>query len=278
MRFVLPCLMVLLMSASVHAEDTVIRWMLTGVPPKFMTEGPFRGQGYGEQQIALLSRRLPQFGHKMELVTPARLWHEMQAGPGVCSVDIAELPERGKWAVFSRRSTSVPGYRMLVMKERVPEFAEFRGDDGLVDLGRLGASERFTGLYVAGRYYMPEISAFIDNPSRKMRLEAMSASTKIFEMVAGRRGDFSFATVSEMNYFNALNAAAAPGAKLWPPLAMIGIKGAVALVHGHIACSRDPLGLRAMQAIDHLLDDDHVWADYLAPEQHWMEDVPLAGR
>lgn len=277
MRFVLPCLMVLMMSA-VHAEDSTIRWMLTGVPPKFMVDGPFRGQGYGEQQVALLSKRLPQFKHKLELVTPARLWHEMQAGQGVCSIDIADLPEREKWAVFSRRVTSIPTYRLIMLKERMPEFAEFRDAEGLIDLDQLGASERLIGVSVAGRHYMPEINAFIDNPARKMRIDLMSASTKIFEMVAGRRGDFSFATVTEMNYFNAVNAAAPPGGKVWQPLAMLGVKGAVSHVHGHIACSRDPLGQRMMQAIDGLLDDDRVWNEFHAPEQRWLADIPLAGR
>ena len=272
MRGVLACLLMLAMGAA-HAEGgETIRWMLTGVPPKFVVDGPFRGQGYGEQQVAFLSQRLPQFEHKVELVTPARLWHEMQAERGICSIDIAYLPERDAWAVFSRRLTSIPTYRLLVMKEREPEFAEFLDAQGQVDLDRLGASERFTGIYVTGRHYMTEINAFIESPTRKMRIDSMSASTKIFEMVAGRRGDFSFANVTEMNYFNALNAAAPPGAKALPVLTTLPIKSSSAQVHGHIACSRDPLGRQMMQAIDKLLDDDRTWAEFSAPEQRWLAE------
>ena len=271
-RLTLACLMVLTMGFARAEGGETIRWMLTGVPPKFVPDGPFRGQGYGEQQVAFLSKRLPQFDHKLELVTPARLWHEMQAGQGICSIDIASLPEREKWAVFSRRVTSTPSYRLLVMKERLPEFAEFRDAEGLIDLALLGASERFTGIYVAGRHYMPEINAFIEDPSRKMRIDSMSASTRIFEMVASRRGDFSFSTVIEMNYFNAMNATAPPGGKALPALVMLGIKGAVAQVHGHIACSRDPLGLKMMQAIDRLLEDERAWADFSAPQQRWLAE------
>ena len=274
MRILFLCL-ALMAAGAVRADDAdpVIRWMVTGVPPKVIQDGPFRGTGHGEQQVALLTRRLPQFGHRFEVVTPARLWHEMQAGQGVCSVDIADLPEREAWAVFSRHQTSIPAYRVLVLKDRLPEFAEFRDRDGRIDLDRLAASDRFTGISVAGRHYMPEITKFLSDPARKAPVDAMSSSTRIFEMVAGGRGDFSFASITEMNYFNALNAAAPPGGKAWPPLAMIPVKGVTAQVHGHIACSRDPLGKELIEAADRLLDDEAVWSEFLAPEQRWVGDI-----
>ena len=263
-------------SASAAAgEKPVIRWMLTGVPPKLMPDGLFRGTGYGEQQVDFLTRHLPQFDHHLDSVTPARLWHEMRAGQGVCSIDIADLPEREAWAIFTRHRTSIPGYRLLALTERLPEFAEFRDAAGRVDLDRLAASSRLRGIYVAGRHYMPQINAFLDNPARKVRVEAMSASTRIFEMVADRRGDFSFAAVTEMNYFTRLNAASE---KPWPALSMLTIKGGDDQVHGHIACSKDPLGKQAVAAIDDLLDDETLWTQFIAPERRWLDEVPAASR
>ncbi len=275
-RLLFICLVLLAVGAegSRAAESgPTIHWMLTGVPPKLIPDGPFTGTGYGEQQVALLTRRLPQFEHRLESVTPARLWHEMRGGQGVCSIDIADVAEREEWAVFTRHRTSIPGYRLLVLKERLPEFAEFRDAAGRVDLDRLAAGNRLRGVYVAGRHYMPQINAFIDNPARKIRIEAMSASTKIFEMVAERRGDFSFASVTEMNYFNTLNAA---GGKPWHPLAMLAIKGGDDQVHGHIACSKDSLGKQVVAAVDRLLDDEALWSEFMAPERRWLDDVPVA--
>jgi uncharacterized protein (TIGR02285 family) len=95
--------------------------MLTGVPPKLMQDGPFRGTGYGEQQVAWLSKHLPQYDQRIELVTPVRLWHEMRAGKGVCSIDIVDLPEREQWAVFTLHKTSLPSLRVLVLNR--PGFA-----------------------------------------------------------------------------------------------------------------------------------------------------------
>lgn len=279
-RNLLLCLMLLTMATtgSIAAEKPAIRWMLTGVPPKLIPDGPFRGTGYGEEQIALLTRYLPQFDHHLESVTPARLWHEMRDGPLVCSIDIADLPEREEWAVFSRHRTSIAGYRLLVSRERLPEFAEFRDSSGRIDLDRLAASNRLRGIYLAGRHYMPQINSFIDSPTRKIHLEAMTASTRVFEMIAGRRGDFSFAAVTEMNYFNRLSAAASADGKSWPPLAMLAIKGADELVHGHIACTRNELGRSVVEAIDRLLDDEARWTEFFALEQRWLDDVPLAGK
>jgi uncharacterized protein (TIGR02285 family) len=266
-------------SGAARADDTnhVIRWLVTGVPPKLIPDGPLRGTGYGEQQVAFLTRHLAQFEQHLEVVTPARLWHEMQTGQGVCSVDIADVPDREGWAIFSRHQTSLPNYRMLVAKDRVAEFSDFRDRDGLIDLDRLAASDRFTGIYVAGRHYTPEINRFLDNPSRKTRVDGMSASPRIFEMVASGRGDFSFASITEMNYFNAVNAATQSGGKVRPPLTMMTIKGVAAQVHGHIACSRDPRGRKLVEAVDRLLDEDAMWKAFLAPELHWMEDIPTNG-
>ena len=265
-------------TATTQENRRTIHWMLTGVPPKFIPDGPLRGTGYGEQQMAYLAKRLPQFEHRLELVTPARLWHEMQTGEGVCSIDIADLPEREKWAVFTRHQTSIPGYRMLVLRDRLAEFAPFRLSDGTIDLERLAASDRLTGIYVASRHYTPQINGFIGSALRKIPLESTSASTKIFEMIASRRGDFSFASVTEMNYFAALAAATPAHAKLWPPLAMLAIKGGGGQVHGHIACSRDPLGLQMVETADRLFDDEAAWNAFLAPQQRWLAEVPLAGR
>jgi uncharacterized protein (TIGR02285 family) len=279
-KILLVCLVLLAMDAtgaSAEGSSHTIRWMLTGVPPKLVPDGPLRGAGYGEQQVALLTRRLPQFDHHLESVTPARLWHEMRSGQDVCSIDIADVPEREQWAIFTRHQTSIPGYRLLVLKEKLPAFAEFRDAAGRIDLDRLAANDQLRGIYVAGRHYMPQINAFLDNPKRKVGVEAMSASTKIFEMVADRRGDFSFANVTEMNYFNALNAAIRTGAKAWPPLAMLVIKGGDDQVHGHIACSRGVFGKQVIQAVDHLLDDEATWTEFMAPERRWLDDVPAAG-
>lgn len=269
--------LLILVTGLAHAESAAntltIRWLLAGAPPKLMPDGPFRGTGYGEQQVAWLAKRLPQFTHHLELVTPARLWHEMKTGQGVCSIDILDVPEREAWAVFTRHYTLVPGYEILVLKERVPEFAPFRDRTGAIDLDLLAASDRFVGLYVAGRLYIPQIDSFIESPSRKVRVDAMSASSKIFEMVAGRRADFSFANVSEMTYFNALNAATASSGKPWPPLETLPVKGGDEHAHGHIACSRDPLGQQMVRAIDGLFDNPAEWDAFFAPERRWMDKV-----
>ena len=252
-------------------EAGTIRWVMTGLPPKLIPDGPLRGTGFGEQQYAFLAKHLPQFGHRLETASPTRLWHEMQTEKGICSIDIADLPEREKWAVFTRHRTSHPPFKLLLLQEKVADFAEFRDGDGLIDLDLLARSTRFAGIYVANRHYMPEVNRFIDDPSRKARLQSVVSPTKIFEMVVGHRADFSFAAVTELNYFNAFTAAAAPGGKA---VAMLAIKGPAERVYGHIACSRDPLGMRLVAAADRLFDREGLWNEFLAPEQRWENDTP----
>ena len=249
-----------------------IHWMVNGLPPKVIPDGPLKGQGYGEQQFEWLATHLPHYEHRFETVTPARLWYEMRTGQGICSIDIADLPEREQWAAFSRHRTSLPGYRMVVRKDRVAEFAEFLDASGAVDLDRLGASSRLFGIYAAGRWYMPEVNAFIDSPARKIRMESMSASTRVFEVISSRRADFSFAALTEANYFNYLSETPG-GGKARPSVAMLPIKGGDEQVHGHIACSRDTLGLQVVVEVDRLLDDEALRAEFLAPENRWLEQA-----
>ena len=277
-QFQLLCLLFLAVSANgtIAAEEgNDIKWVLTGLPPKLIPDGPLRGTGFGEQQVAFLSKHLPQFSHRLETASPSRLWHEMQTDKGVCSIDIADLPERETWAVFTRHRTSNPPFRLLLLQERVPDFAEFRDEDGMIDLDLLAKSDQFSGIYVSNRHYMPQVNHFIDDPSRKARLQSVISPTRIFEMVAKHRADFSFAAVTEMNYFNADTAAAATGGK---PLAMLAIKGGTERVFGHIACSRDPLGLKLVEAVDRLLDQEGMWNEFLAPERRWEEQATFAGR
>lgn len=258
--------------SSAQENNRTIRWVSSNIPPKTINDGPLRGTGYGELQIALLAASLPQFDHRREQVTPARMWHEMQTGHGVCAIDIAKLPEREAWAVFTRHKVSLPSYQILVLRERLLEFSDYRAADGSIDLERLATSDRLTGIYVGARHYMPEINAFIGNDQRRLRMEPVRDSNRIFEMVATRHADFSFAMATEMTYSNALAAAqTVPGAKLPPILVMLPIKGVTEPVQGHIACSRDPLGEQAVAAIDQLLDDELLWSQFLAPLQRWID-------
>lgn len=255
---------------TIAGEKPVIHWLLTNAAPKVIPDGPLRGTGYAEQQTVFLARRLPQFDQRVEIVTAARLWHEMRTGKGICSIDIADLPEREAWALFSRHTTSVPGYSLMVARDRIAEFAPFRGTDGAVDLDRLAQSATLTGLYTARRYYTPQINAFIDNAARKSPLDSTSSSTRVFEMIASHRGDFSFGLGAEMNYFNAANAAEPDPAKRPPPLMMLPIKGGGEMLHGHIACSRDPLGRKMIEALDQLFEDETAWNEFFAPHARWI--------
>ena len=257
--------------AGIAGEKPIIRWMLTNAAPKVIPDGPLRGTGYGELQAAYLARRLPQFDQRVEIVTAARLWHEMKTGRGICSIDIADLPEREPWALFTRHTTSVPGYFLMVSRDRIAEFDPFRGADGAIDLDRLAADTNLTGLYAAGRHYTPQINAFIDSPTRKAPIESTSSSTSVFEMIASHRGDFSFGLGAEMNYFNALNAARADPAKRRPPLAMLPIKGGGEQLHGHIGCSRDPLGRKMIETLDQLFSDEAEWNAFFEPHRRWVD-------
>src|SRR5579859_6923281 len=106
-----------------QGED--VTWILAEFPPLFVNEPALAGQGYGEKQLKFLTSRLPDFHHAILNGTGSRLWHEIERRDGVCTLSVAKLPEREKFAVFSARSFWGTTNQVIVRTDRLAKMTPF---------------------------------------------------------------------------------------------------------------------------------------------------------
>ncbi|WP_102797008.1 hypothetical protein [Bowmanella denitrificans] len=73
---------------SVLAEpNTPLNWYKLDFPPYTIVNGPFKGQGLGDDIQQFIQARLSGYQHKSLLVNAARLYADLEQGKAVCTVN-----------------------------------------------------------------------------------------------------------------------------------------------------------------------------------------------
>ena len=223
-------------------------------------------------QLAFLTSHLPSFSHTIARVSTARALHELEHGSGVCNVALAVTPERRRFAVFAARHLQLPGYHLVVRKEKLAALAPaiVKGE---VDLDKLGALLGVTGSYTRQRHYDQPISDFIQAHDGAA-VTSVVANALLFNLVLAERIDYAFVLPMDVLFYSDDSAQR--------KLAILPIKGAISRVEAGIACTSDQSGKDVIRAVDGLLADDANWAEFVEPFRKWVppEDfqVLLAGR
>lgn len=242
------------------AED--VTWILPEFPPGFI-RGPFRnGEGYGDRQLKFLIQRLPQFHHTVLNGSASRLWHEMEHRDGVCTLSVADLPDRERLAVFSARAFWATVNKVIVRTDRLDDFASVRDKSGAIDLARLAADSHLRGGYTDTSSYGPSLDSFIRDPNRKTPLEMTSHLRMPLVLLDKGRIDFVFGYYMEMTYYRQLN-------RLGDDFTALPTLPEPARQDGHVACSNQTLGRKVIAAIDALLASDDGMLAYIEPLRDW---------
>lgn len=243
---------VLLAAAAARAE--AITWVTDAQPVSHSVETMDSGQ------LAYLTAHLTSFSHHVVRASTARAYHELEHGPAVCKNAVLVTPDRQRFAVFSARHMVLPGYHLLVRKERLAALAPAMVD-GEVDLDRLGALKMVTGGYTRLRHYDGPIPDFVQAHDGAA-VTGVTANALLFNLLQAERIDYAFVLPMDVYFY----AEAAQRQKL----AVLPIKGAVHLAEAGVACSSDPVGKEVIRAVDTLLADDQHWAEFLEPMREWM--------
>ena len=222
-------------------------------------------------QLAFLTAHLSSFTHHVARVSTARATHELEHGTGVCTVAMLVTPERQRFAVFSSRRIVLPGYRLIVRKDRLAALAPaiIKGE---VDLDRLGALPGVAGGYTHLRHYDGTIPDFI-TAHDGAGVTSVVANALLFNLIQAERIDYAFALPMDVFFYSDEAAR--------QKLAILPIKGAGAKAEAGVGCSSDQSGRNVIRAVDELLADDARWAEFVEPFRKWVppEDfaVLLAG-
>jgi len=244
------------------AAAETVTWILAEFPPLVIDKAPPGQEGFGEKQLRFLQTRLPQFHHVILKATTSRLWHEMQTADGVCTLSVAKLPDRERFALFSRRAYYGTTNQMIVRTEDMPKFAPFLDKSGAIDLSLLAEDDRLIGAYSDGTTYGAAIDGFIHNPSRKTPLQPVAHLRFPVALLDKKRVDFIFGYYMEMAYFRRANHLrdAFTALRTIPEQPRLG---------GYIACGKKPVGEKVIAAVDALLASDETMLEFIEPLREW---------
>jgi uncharacterized protein (TIGR02285 family) len=223
-------------------------------------------------ELSFLTSHLPSFTHHVVRVSTARAYHELEHGSGVCKVGVLVSPERQRFATFSARHMALPGYHMVVRKERMSVLtpAIVKGE---VDLDKLAALPGVTGGYTHLRHYDAAIADFTQARDG-MGVTSVVATPLLFNLMQAERLDYAFVLPMDIYFYT--------DEATRQKLAILPIKGANAWAEAGVACSSDQSGKDVIQAIDALFADDSRWAEFVEPLHKWLpaENYPtlLSGR
>ncbi len=223
-------------------------------------------------QLSFLTTHLPRFTHHVVRVSTARAYHELEHGSGVCKVGVLLSPERERYATFAARHLLLPGFRLVVRKDRLPALSAAMSK-GEVDLERLVGESALKGGYTRSRHFDAPITDFLQARDAST-MENVVATFQLFNLLQAERLDFAFILPMDLYFYTT------PEAR--DKLVLLPIGGVAPVIEAAVACSSDQSGKNAIRDIDALLADDARWAELVEPLRKWMppESFPqlLAGR
>ena len=254
------------MLAAGAARAESITWVTDAQPVPHSTET------IDSFQLAFLTSHLPSFTHHVVRVSTARAYHELEHGGGVCKIGVLVTAERQKFATFTARRMVLPGYHLVVRKEKVPALAPAMVK-GEVDLDKLGTLIGVTGGYTHLRHYDGSITSFIQTHDGGS-VTSVVANALLFNLMLAERIDYAFVLPMDVFFYSDEPAQ--------QKLTVLPIRGAISRAEAGVACSSDQSGKDVVREIDAIFADDARWAEFVEPFRKWVppEDYAtlLAGR
>ncbi len=235
-----------------RAED--ITWVTDAQPV------PHSSETQDSVQLSFLISHLKSFSHHIVKVSPARAYHELEHGPGVCKVGVLLSADRKRYAAFTARHMVLPGYHLVVRKDRMAALAPAIAK-GEVDLDRLAGLRGVVGGYTHVRHYDGPIADFIQARDGS-DLDSVVATNLLFNLMAVERIDYAFALPLDL-YFYSDEAAR-------QKLVLLPIKGATPWAEAGVACTGDQAGKDVIHSLDTLFAEDARWAEFIEPLRKWV--------
>jgi len=272
-RLFLAAALTLLYGAARADEDARphLLWVMAVPPPIHITDQT----GYADQTLNWFIARLPQFRHEVITANSRRLQDMLASDDGVCGAAMLATTEREQTTAFSKPIYWALPNRLIVGAQRPAALDAHLNDRGEVDLPALLADRRFTGGLQFGRSYGMNIDEALavaqSHPGESAGLVSIRGPGH-FDMLAGGRFDWTLAFPIEAFWW-AKRLEGSPDKTHF--LADLGgdnlayltrpIAGSTGLVPAYFGCSRRPLGLSAIAAVDRLVaaaGDNPPWLAY----------------
>ncbi|MFN4165253.1 MAG: hypothetical protein ACK4GK_11810 [Ferrovibrio sp.] len=245
----------MLLPAGAQAKEALI-WLKTEWPPVFTA----RSDGFGDQALAWLMDRLPDYEHSVQNLPLARLLKTLESQDAtICASGLARNPAREQQYLISRDFMHMPALALVVRADAVDAFARYRRADGGVEMRRLLAQSDLKGAVNDNRSYGAILDAMLQGTS----LVRLSKTSNMVSMLAARRFDWALLYPFEATRQARQEAPA-------PEIAGLPIAEIPGLIEGGITCNRTAGGRQVIAKIDRLIAANPSWP-WMAPMLDWLD-------
>lgn len=254
-----------LISASSKAADH-ITWLHPEFPPSYIASGEFAGQGYLDQQLAVLQGMLPGLTHSTVTAPLARIWHELPREDGFCFLGASITDERLKLARFSKRGIYTPIIQLAVRAEEAERIYPYLNADGEVELDKLKRAPDLEGAYTDTATYGAAIDDFIHARDRAGTLNKVVEVHHPFTLLQKGRTDFIFIWPEQLTYLKR---------STHTEFATVSyrIAGSPDAQPYYVACSKGVVGEKVIKRINAVLTDPEAWHSFVVPLKNWFPPV-----
>jgi uncharacterized protein (TIGR02285 family) len=247
--------LLMLLPAGAQAKEALI-WLKTEWPPVFTA----RSDGFGDQALAWLMDRLPDYEHSVQNLPLARLLKTLESQDAtICASGLARNPAREQQYLISRDFMHMPALALVVRADAVDAFARYRRADGGVEMRRLLAQSDLKGAVNDNRSYGAILDAMLQGTS----LVRLSKTSNMVSMLAARRFDWALLYPFEATRQARQEAPA-------PEIAGLPIAEIPGLIEGGITCNRTAGGRQVIAKIDRLIAANPSWP-WMAPMLDWLD-------
>jgi uncharacterized protein (TIGR02285 family) len=274
---------VLALGAALAAEPDArprITWVMA-VPPPIHITGANNPPGYADETRDWFIAHMPEYQHELVNANSKRLWEMLAASDGICGAAVFKTPEREADTQFSTAVYWTLPNQLIVSADRAAALDAHVTPRGEVDLPALLADPAFVGGLQFGRSYSPGIDRALADAQKRSGGNAGLVSIRgpgHFDMLASGRFDWTIGFPIEALWW-ARRLEANPEKTSF--LSELGgtdltyrtrpIAGSTALIPAYIACSKRPVGLAAIAAIDRLVEAAGPTPPWVAYYLKWLD-------
>ena len=191
----LTALLFLALTETSRAQKDAIQWRITDWPPIYILEGPYKGQGAGDELIRLFAEQMPAYDHKTVPMNINRFYYEAKKGAKV--LNAAGFPIAGVKA--SLPDSIIIPHQVIIRKDK----ARLPGSkDGIV-LGELLSDKRFSAGITFGRYG-PTLNQIVDKHKGEANIYSVTDYGNVFKMLFAGRFDYTIEYPPVIHYYEKL--------------------------------------------------------------------------
>ena len=227
-------------------EKPTIIWAIHDFPPSYIIDGQNKGKGMQELVLKWFANRLPQYQHKIEIMTFQELHNSFKKYENICSAGLFKNPTREKYISFSKTAMLGLSSQIIISKYKKNIFKDYMVN-GAIDLNKLLNNKNLTGAFEESRSYTKIIDKYIGKYNKNSNITKISSKDKIFIMLESGDIDYTFGSSTEATYF--FRKQNIQDSKF----ITLPIKDDDSFRRGYFGCSLTPKGKNIIKDINHII-------------------------